>query len=276
MAKRGQVRRADEELLNDLDALKSLGEYYGPFDCWKRTWPLPSGGHITVFEDPCRALENGECIIWPAGLVLAKYLEIGVTAQALEVQDKTVLELGAGLGLTAMVAATLGAKQVFATEHPSCMDWLLKNVNYNQFIGPRLKPLALDWGERVGEGLPPSTKVDLILGADLFYEAKLHGILLTALAQLSDSTTVILFAHDDASTPLCSKMRTLFFDKLVPEAGFAVHHIDTALLVGTGFWEETVHLYRLSLKAPSEDVTEIAPSMSCHGYMDYGCRGVQE
>lgn len=50
--------------------------------------------------------------VWPASMVLLKYLE----RHAQKVSNKTVVDLGAGTGVTSLAAALLGAKRVVCTD----------------------------------------------------------------------------------------------------------------------------------------------------------------
>jgi predicted nicotinamide N-methyase len=50
--------------------------------------------------------------VWPASMVLLKYLE----KHPLKVKDKSVVDLGAGTGVTSLAAAVLGARRVVCTD----------------------------------------------------------------------------------------------------------------------------------------------------------------
>lgn len=62
--------------------------------------------------------------LWEAGAVLAEYL----MAKPSLVRNKKVLELGSGVGLTALVVAVCGAKSVYGTDYSQAA---LENMNYN-------------------------------------------------------------------------------------------------------------------------------------------------
>lgn len=48
------------------------------------------------------------CVVWDAALVLAKYLESETERNKLYLHEKTIVELGAGLGCVALTAACFG------------------------------------------------------------------------------------------------------------------------------------------------------------------------
>lgn len=72
----------------------------------------------------------GQNCIWSAGLVMAKYLEY--SDMRCRLSGKRILELGAGAGLTSMVAALLGGN-VDSTEQKSCLGYLQVNP-YQLFL----------------------------------------------------------------------------------------------------------------------------------------------
>lgn len=61
-------------------------------------------------------------VAWPGSVVAARELQ---KYQATDVQNKTVLILGAGSGVEVLAAASLGARQVIATDiHPTTLDMI--------------------------------------------------------------------------------------------------------------------------------------------------------
>jgi predicted nicotinamide N-methyase len=61
---------------------------------------------------------TGACV-WPAAMVLLKYMEHQTSANAsnsIVVKDKTVVDLGSGTGVTSIAAALLGASRVICTD----------------------------------------------------------------------------------------------------------------------------------------------------------------
>ncbi|KAM6957124.1 histone-arginine methyltransferase METTL23 [Aplochiton taeniatus] len=103
--------------------------------------------------------------VWPCAVVLAQF----VWTQRRGMHQKTVLELGAGVGLPGIVAAKCGANVVLSdsTELPLCLENCRRSCTINSL--PDVLVVGLTWGEISPDIvlLPP---LDLILGSDVFYE----------------------------------------------------------------------------------------------------------
>ena len=108
------------------------------------------------------------CVLWPAALLLAGWLEHRADALA----GLRVLELGAGAGLPGLVAARCAA--VGSVTLTDVVPATLENLRHNSAAAPPASEVrALDWhacaaSEAAGE--PP---VDLVLCADVVYEPTL-------------------------------------------------------------------------------------------------------
>jgi predicted nicotinamide N-methyase len=99
--------------------------------------------------------------VWPSGLALARHVA------ARELRGLRVLELGCGLGLPALAAA-LGGADVLATDWAEdAIELLRRNAERN---GVLLRVARVRWSEP--EPLLRAAPWDLVLGADLLYEAR--------------------------------------------------------------------------------------------------------
>ncbi|XP_053554608.1 protein N-lysine methyltransferase METTL21A [Bombina bombina] len=125
-------------------------------------------------------------VVWDAAVVLCMYLESG----AVDLQDRSVIELGAGTGLVGIVAALLGS-QVTITDREMTMEFLKSNVRDNvpsDFLD-KVSVKSLTWGQ----SLENFSTYDLIVGADVIYlEETFHDLLKTLLHLSSDNTVVLL------------------------------------------------------------------------------------
>jgi 2-polyprenyl-3-methyl-5-hydroxy-6-metoxy-1,4-benzoquinol methylase len=100
-------------------------------------------------------------IIWDAEVLLAHYLEW------LEIADKSVLELGAGSGLAAILCGKMGARQVSVQELPTVIDHTKSCFDMN-FICASF--VSDTWGAGCIEKLKAvSHGFDVIIMADVLY-----------------------------------------------------------------------------------------------------------
>ena len=121
--------------------------------------------------------------VWPSARVLC-----GVLA-GMDLSGRTVIELGAGIGTAAMVAATRGATALST-------DWYEAAVEFSRWnarnLGLDMQACVLDWRHPPGEVMDRAP-FDLVIGADILYEAR-NGTALGALipALCGPSSEVII------------------------------------------------------------------------------------
>jgi predicted nicotinamide N-methyase len=99
--------------------------------------------------------------LWPSGLALARHVA------SREVRGLRVLELGCGLGLPALAAALQGADVLATDWAEDAIELLRRNAERN---GLFLHVARTRWSEP--EPLLRAAPWDLVLGADLLYEAR--------------------------------------------------------------------------------------------------------
>ena len=102
-------------------------------------------------------------LLWESAVGLARKL----TQQAAQVQGKQVLELGAGVGLPGLVARSLGANVCQTDYQADALALAAWNAQQNEITG--IETFLADW--RAWRHPP---RYDLILGADILYDATLH------------------------------------------------------------------------------------------------------
>jgi predicted nicotinamide N-methyase len=93
--------------------------------------------------------------LWPSGLALARALPE-------RLEGLSAVELGAGLGVPSLVAAIRGARVTAVDWAPEAVELLRENAARNHI---RLAAVHADWRAFTGS-------FDLVLGADLLYEAR--------------------------------------------------------------------------------------------------------
>ncbi|KAF8916809.1 putative methyltransferase-domain-containing protein [Mucidula mucida] len=127
-------------------------------------------------------------IVWPAGQILSNYL---VLKGSDYVRDKTILELGSGTGLVGIVAALLGAKDVWITDQAPLLEIMKKNVLMNKTTSA-CRVAELNWGEPIPVDIPLP---DIILAADCVYFEPAFPLLIQTLSDLYKKTPEILFCY---------------------------------------------------------------------------------
>lgn len=131
----------------------------------ERTWQLTCVRSRAELAADAEHLEHDlyGFLLWESAVGLARQL----TQQAAAVRGKQVLELGAGVGLPGLVAHALGAT-VRQTDYQA--DALaLTQWNAQQNGIDNIETFLADW--RTWRHPP---RYDLILGADILYDATLH------------------------------------------------------------------------------------------------------
>jgi predicted nicotinamide N-methyase len=113
--------------------------------------------------------------LWPAAVGMARWL----CSHADALRGRAVLEAGCGLGLSAVTAATLGARMVCFDYEPEAVRHARRNLSVN---GVAAAAVVMDWRR---PSVAPGA-FDLALGADILYEkrfvAPLAGLFAHALA----------------------------------------------------------------------------------------------
>ncbi len=124
-------------------------------------------------------------LIWTGAQSLARYVEASV-----ECTDRTVLDLGCGLGLTGIVASLKGGRVTFADLEPQALAFARVNAALNGCGGYRTQQLDFRYDTLDG-------RFSLILGAEIVYDRPLFPALIDFLLRhLSvDGTALLADAH---------------------------------------------------------------------------------
>lgn len=127
-------------------------------------------------------------VVWDAAIVMSEYL----TQHQEIVRNRSVLELGAGMGLVGMVAALAGGK-VTCTEREEALDRLQASVSSNfDSAVHNLTVTTLDWTRDQSDW---DADFDVILGADIVYiEDTFFDLLRTFLHFAREDTTTVLLS----------------------------------------------------------------------------------
>lgn len=114
--------------------------------------------------------------LWPSAKALSGFL----WERRGDLQDKTVVDAGCGMGLTTMVAAWCGARALGLDYEPAAVAQARRNTRLNGLHEALAAPpafLVTDWR---APGLAPGL-ADLVIGADIMYERRFAEPLLAFL-----------------------------------------------------------------------------------------------
>lgn len=105
--------------------------------------------------------------IWPSGIGLAAYL----LAKPELVADQPVLELGSGVGITAAIAMSLGARLVATDYAPESL--ILTRITCQLLTGLQPETRAANWRSRDADLLQADgSRWPAVLAADVLYEER--------------------------------------------------------------------------------------------------------
>ncbi|KAK9322927.1 putative methyltransferase-domain-containing protein [Lipomyces orientalis] len=163
---------------------------------------------------------------WEAALALGEYIlsQRQLAHRKVDVAGKRILEVGAGTGFVSMLCGKLGAAKVFATDgHEDVVLRLRQNIEANK-LSNVVETRVYKWGNSSGNDTGHAHEresreadykckctdpIDLILGADITFDAEICELLVASLdtlmtenpsAQVVISATVRNRIHLDPST----------------------------------------------------------------------------
>ncbi|WEW57947.1 Protein-lysine N-methyltransferase efm6 [Emydomyces testavorans] len=128
--------------------------------------------------------------IWPAGMVLAKYM---LRTHRSDLLGKRIVELGAGSGLVGLAVAR-GCKidsPVYVTDQTPMLALIEENIALNELSGSAIAAL-LDWGDSSALSTLPSHP-EVILAADCVYFEPAFPLLVSTLDKLMGKNSVCYF-----------------------------------------------------------------------------------
>ncbi len=127
-----------------------------------RKFTLLTPKFIEEYMDPDNPLQDFPlwAKVWEASWVLADFLA-GLPAEP----EKRFLEIGCGLGLVGVVAASFGHKVVMTEHNPEAIEFARANAELNHCAG--IEIIDLDWNS-------PSlySRFDTIVGSEIVYHEK--------------------------------------------------------------------------------------------------------
>lgn len=188
-------------------------------------------------------------VIWDAAFLLVKYLEqLGPKFMS----RKRCIEVGSGVGLVGIAAASLGA-HVVLTDMPSALHLTQLNADKNRVLarqkGGEITTQPLAWGTPVDHLSPPYS---LVLASDVVYDNDLFAPLVHSLVSLCDEKTEVLLSARErhgCDFSLFMKELEVYFQGSVLELEGAAADLAEASVISKA--KQKPHIYRLKKKPAS-------------------------
>ncbi|TXJ29854.1 MAG: methyltransferase domain-containing protein [Chitinophagaceae bacterium] len=137
--------------------------------------------------------------VWPAALGLCRFLEQNTGY----IENKTVLEVAAGLGLPALLSARYSRSVHCSDYSPEAVALQQRTIEHNQFSN--MSCSVIDWNN-----IPDTVKAEVLLLSDVNYDPWIFDKVYTTINRfLNDGTLIIL------STPQ-RLMAKPFIERLLP------------------------------------------------------------
>ena len=159
-----------------------------------RPWTLERVADMESLWDAMTELDDDERLpywteLWPSSLVLAEWLY----AHKNELRDQPCLDLGCGIGFTALVGQWIGAQVLGMDYIPEALHFARKNAIHNNLPQPGW--VVMDWRR------PAVKKQSLryIWGGDIMYEQRFAQPVLDFLDYALMDTGVAWFAEPSRS-----------------------------------------------------------------------------
>lgn len=172
------------------------------------TWLVERPGNLETYWDNLELADFGDderlpywVEIWPASLLLGRWLGENQT----RIAGKACLDIGCGLGITAIIAASYGAKVVGVDYEPDALRFARSNAELNHVPPPLFT--VMDWRE---PGLAPGA-FPFIWGGDILYEKRFFEPVETVMRTMLAPGGEVIVADPErtVSRPVWSKLRDL-------------------------------------------------------------------
>ncbi|KAF9883591.1 hypothetical protein FE257_003144 [Aspergillus nanangensis] len=128
--------------------------------------------------------------LWPAGMVLGKYL---LQQHRFDLNNKSIVELGAGGGLVGLAIAhgcNVDPSSIIITDQRPMLPLMETNIKLNR-LSPFVTTSVLDWGEPLPDAIPKYPSI--ILAADCAYFEPAFPLLMSTLKDLIGPESICYF-----------------------------------------------------------------------------------
>mmetsp|Transcript_30101 Transcript_30101/g.86198 ORF Transcript_30101/g.86198 Transcript_30101/m.86198 type:complete len:258 (+) Transcript_30101:32-805(+) len=145
-------------------------------------------------------VQGTSSVAWPCAPLLARHL----CAHPELIRGRSVVELGAGLGLVGAVAAALGASPTVLTDCEGALPLLLRNRERLEEIDASVDVARVDWGSEADHAALLQARgagFDVVLGSDVvvggFDTDKLFASCLALLSRAPGAVVLLAYEYRD-------------------------------------------------------------------------------
>ena len=160
--------------------------------------------------------------IWPAAKAMTAYLE----KNPHWIQNKQVLEIGAGLGLPSFSIATK-AQSILVTDYdPEAVMYMEKNIDYTGYSN--MKAMCLDWNQ-----IPSSIAADVVMLSDINYAPEAFDVLLNLIRKFLQAGSIILLSTPQriTITPFAESLQPFIKESTLMNVEHLQQEVDIRILI---------------------------------------------
>eukprot|EP00743_Colponemidia_sp_Colp-15_P008409 GILK01009136.1.p1 GENE.GILK01009136.1~~GILK01009136.1.p1 ORF type:complete len:246 (-),score=33.71 GILK01009136.1:187-888(-) len=200
---------------------------------------------VLCLKSACTDFDLTGQVVWPAAFILSSFI-----VQHPDIfQSKSVLEVGAGVGLCGLLASRYALHTVLTDHNDTVLKVLTRNAQEHTTAPESIQCVKLDWGVNIDEFKQTCPKpFQVIIGADVVHwPDSVKPLFETVKALMSTAEpSVLLLSYISRSSSNDAAL-----DKYSRELGFRCEELPLDFLQHTDAQTETksagAHLYRFTL-----------------------------
>ena len=130
--------------------------------------------------------------VWNSGILLTRLLDkLNESTNQSIFNDKSIIELGCGVGLASLASAKLGASSVLATDaNTEVLELAQRNIQQNNLNGI-IKTTALQWG--LMDATEYESSADIVIGSDLTYNSGSWVVLAETMSTILKTNGIVIY-----------------------------------------------------------------------------------
>lgn len=195
------IRKRQKKILADMencpDWRREKKGHISSYDSGSVKYTMEAGKVITVKEN---IASNTGSKVWDCNFVMGKYFELNPSI----VDGKSVIELGAGLGLLSIIIAELGASKVVCTDVSEMMKAMSENISDND---ASVEAKEFNFANQDHVNFFSEYDLSVVVGCNLFFSHHLLRLVSQLCQTLLKKSMVAYFGDDDKRVPRADTRR---------------------------------------------------------------------